>query len=173
MTPDLFAEREHLTSNAWISGCGRYRYCLERRWSNKTACVFIMLNPSTADATEDDPTIRRCIGFARLWGFGGVVVANLYAYRATDPRELRKADDPIGPENDEWLVRLLDHPTIVCAWGAHADDDRVDAFRWLVRDNARARPLYCLGVTKHGAPKHPLYLAKGTGLIEWRWGVLP
>ena len=171
MTPDLFAEPETVTSSAWISACGRYRYLLERRWSSKVACVFIMLNPSTADATVDDNTIRKCIGYARRWGFGGIVVANLYAYRATDPSELLKVEDPVGPENDEWIERLVNHPTIVVAWGNDADEDRVDEFKHLMHA-ATGWPvdklLYCMGTNKNGSPKHPLYLAKGTGLVEWR-----
>jgi hypothetical protein len=123
--------------------------------------VFVMLNPSTADATEDDPTIRRCLGFARSWGRTGLIVANLYALRSTDPRELWKHPDPVGPENDArlaWLARQ--YREIVCAWGANAKPERVARFRTIVRGNGGE--LVCLGTTKAGSPRHPLYLARDT-----------
>src|SRR6185312_12359012 len=110
-------------TSAYISDCGRYRYGLGREWDYpaKPALTFIMLNPSTADAEQDDPTIRRCIGFAKRDGFGALTVLNLYALRATDPRELERADDPKGPENDTMLrLHLKRGGTFVAAWGACA-----------------------------------------------------
>src|SRR5438128_11131670 len=100
----------------------RYRYRLWRRWDRSRAVVaFVMLSPSTADAMHDDPTIRRCVGFARAWGCGGVDVVNLFALRATDPRALRKAADPIGPANERHLRRAVRAAgLVVLAWGAHA-----------------------------------------------------
>ena len=98
-----------------------YRYRLERHWSGgEGLCAFIMLNPSTADARSDDPTIRRCIGFARRWGYGGLLVANLFARRATDPQELFAARDPVGGlANRDALLRVIDEAALIlCAWGA-------------------------------------------------------
>src|SRR3954454_15761859 len=97
-----------LEQNAVISACGRYRYLLSRQVGpGLRTATFIMLNPSTADATNDDPTIRRCIGFARQWGCGRLAVLNLFAVRATDPAEMKRADDPVGPENRDWFDRHL------------------------------------------------------------------
>ena len=117
--------------SAVISECGRYRYTLQRdgvvNASNGTV-VFCMLNPSTADASIDDPTIRRCRGFAERWGCAGLMVVNLYGLRATDPRELQRVSraDAIGPDNDEWLGKVAAAARdVVCAWGAGAAQDRV------------------------------------------------
>ncbi len=110
-------------SGAVISDCGKYRYTLEREWmTGQGTCLFVMLNPSTADASEDDPTIRRCIGFAQRWGYQRLTVGNLFAYRATDPLGLREVplDVAIGPENDDHLCDLSHGASlIVAAWGAH------------------------------------------------------
>src|SRR5689334_19453129 len=112
-----------LEDNAVISACGRYRYVLTRQVGpGSRRATFVMLNPSTADATNDDPTIRRCIGFAREWGCGRLVVLNLFAFRATDPADLKRAIDPVGPENRDWFERTLRPPhdgPLVCAWGVH------------------------------------------------------
>ena len=119
MNLDLFQTAP--TSTAEISPCGLYRYRLTRTWDAAApALLFVMLNPSTADASEDDPTIRRCLGFARRERAGGLVVANLFAFRATDPKALEDAADPIGPDNARWIetcVRETSGP-IVAAWGA-------------------------------------------------------
>src|SRR5690348_16099160 len=108
--------------DAVISDCGRYRYSLSRwGWDERSGrCVFIMLNPSTADASVDDPTIRRCINFAQGWGYGMLEVVNLFAWRATFPKELALAPDPVGPHNGEYLTRAITIGDItVCAWGRH------------------------------------------------------
>lgn len=149
-----------MRSTAKISEDGRYRYLLTRTWEESVwPLAFIMLNPSTADAHQDDPTIRRCIGFAKRFGFGGITVANLYAYRATKPADLWRAADPVGPENDGMLSGLLRSRAeadvlAIAAWGANAKPDRVRA----VLSLPGADRLQCLGVTKAGAPRHPLYL---------------
>jgi hypothetical protein len=129
--------------------------------------VFVLLNPSTADATLDDPTIRRCRSFAASWGNDGIIVANLYALRSPDPAYLWKHPNPVGPENDDHLYELsISHGRIVCAWGANAEIDRVCDVAKIFRD-AGAK-LFCLGVTRHGAPRHPLYVrADQPPLIEW------
>ncbi|WP_331708772.1 DUF1643 domain-containing protein [Pandoraea sputorum] len=156
--------------SAIISQCGQYRYTLTREphdaYTTRGTALFIMLNPSTADATVDDPTIRRCRGFARSWDCNGIVVANLYALRATDPAELWRHPEPVGPLNDFHLQRLaLEHETVVCAWGANARRERVAQVRALfTRPHHR---LMCLGVTKDGSPRHPLYVRADQPLIEW------
>lgn len=147
--------------DASISACGRYRWSLSRAWDPdllKPWVGFVMLNPSTADAVEDDPTIRRCIGLARAWGYAGVAVRNLFALRATDPRELFKADDPVGPENNRALLDLIGVcPVIIAAWGVHGAIR--DRGREVVRMFAAAgQSLACLGLTASGQPRHPLYL---------------
>jgi hypothetical protein len=144
---------------AEISECGRYRYTLGRQWGDGPLVTFVMLNPSTADAEMDDPTIRRCLGFARSWGAGALHVVNLYALRSTDPAALWVVPDPVGPDNDRHLAQhahlaVRDGAPIVAAWGANARQDRVAAVRALPGMDR----LQCLGVTKDGAPRHPLYL---------------
>lgn len=147
---------------AELSDCGRYRFMLWRRWDkSKARATFIMLNPSTADADNDDPTIRRCIGFARTWGYGGLRVVNLYAFRATKPADLWKATDPVGAGNLSWIERAVDPEGItVAAWGAHARDAEVREVRGLFYD--MGIPLHALKLTKDGQPGHPLYIAADT-----------
>jgi hypothetical protein len=155
--------------DAWISEDGRYRYRLKRTWiPSTTPVVFVMLNPSTADATVDDPTVRRCVAFAKAWGFGGMVVVNLYALRATNPKALWADPDPVGPYNDRELTAVaqsaaaLQFP-VIAAWGANARPDRVAAVRAL----PGMSNLRCLGTTKGGAPKHPLYLRADSALVAY------
>lgn len=152
--------------SAVISDDGRYRYQLGRRWNTRAVrAVFIMLNPSTADADVDDPTIRRCVSFAHRWGMGGMWVVNLYAFRATNPRELWLQDDPIGPENDAWIERAIRYEAlVVAAWGANARPDRVEQVLRVVG----AYRLQCLGTTKDGHPRHPLYVRNTTPLQPWQ-----
>lgn len=143
---------------ATISECGQYRYTLTREWlAGYGRVVFVMLNPSTADATQDDPTIRRCIGFAKALGAGALDVVNLYALRATNPRELWKVADPIGPDNDAHIRRVVqcEHVRyVIAAWGKNAKADRVRAFAKLVHPT----PLHALRTSADGTPHHPLYL---------------
>lgn len=151
-------------SGAMISDCGLYRYRLMRVWDTSLPLLeWIMLNPSTADASFDDPTIRRCIGFAKLWGYGGIVVHNLYALRATNPQVLLNySGDAIGPDNHWYLSHSIADCTIV-AWGAHV------AGRTRVADGLRIyrERLLCLGTTASGAPKHPLYVPSKTTPMRW------
>ena len=140
---------------------GKYRYLLWRNWDiSKQKAVFIMLNPSTADDTNDDPTLRRCIGFARSWDYGGVQVINLFAYRSTDPGELNGILDPIGELNRYYIEKVIGTAgIIVAAWG-------VNGPKGFVRENALSnvkkaldgRDIYCLDTTKAGEPRHPLYI---------------
>lgn len=154
------------TSSAVLSKCGLYRYRLDRRWGDGPTCGFIMLNPSTADAELDDPTIRRCIGFAKREGCGGLMVANLFAFRATNPEDMADAEDPDGPENQHFLLNMaerVDGP-LIAAWGAHWMADDLPA-RW-VRQAFGGR-LVCLGKTKGGAPRHPLYVKGDAPLVPF------
>lgn len=132
-----------------------HRYALTRAWGHGPQVTFVLLNPSTADESSDDPTIRRCIRFARDWGYAGLELVNLYAFRATKPKDLWKAVDPIGPENDLHLAEAARRSEIlVAAWGSNAKQARVDEVLSLPGfDN-----LTCLHVTKRGHPGHPLYL---------------
>jgi hypothetical protein len=147
---------------AQLSPCGKYRYLLERTWKTpQPYATFVMLNPSTADGTVDDPTIRKCIGFSHHWGLGGFYVVNLFAYRSTDPLGLLSAGDPVGPENDATIAKYLKQSAfLVFAWGAA----KTPAVRALMRE--RVMQLYtqhelpariwCLGRTADGYPFHPL-----------------
>ncbi|PND29022.1 DUF1643 domain-containing protein [Sinorhizobium sp. M4_45] len=158
-TLDMFATETK--SSAVISECDAYRYRLERHWDGEKAKVaFLMLNPSTADASQDDPTIRRCIGFAKAWGFGGLIVGNLFALRSTDPKALYDHPDPIGPDNDQHILAIAKSARkIVCAWGTHGslhDRGREVAERLEFFD------LVALKITADGQPGHPLYLAADT-----------
>ena len=154
--------------SATISDCRKYRYLLSRppvsKFPYKGTALFIMLNPSTADAEIDDPTIRRCRGFAEYWSCNGIVVANLYALRATNPKELWSSPYPVGVSNDVYLINLArEHETVVFAFGGNAKIDRVKQ----VYEIFKHRDILCLGVTKDGMPKHPLYLKGDTKLIQW------
>ena len=136
----------------------RYRYTLWRTWSEGDGHVlFIGLNPSTADETQDDPTVRRCIGFAKEWGFGGIYMLNLFAFRATMPKDLKKAADPVGPHNLGYLKTYCDPAGMnVACWGSHG---RFMGQGQRVID-IMGDHLQCFGLTKNGQPKHPLYLPK-------------
>jgi len=155
---------------ALISPCGTYRYWLSRPCEvahpETGTALFVMLNPSTADHTNDDPTIRRCRGFARRWGCNGLKVANLYALRSTDPAGLWRHPNPIGPDNDDHLMQLAaEHGDVVCAWGANAQQPRVETFTFLM--GKLGVRLWCLGTTKAGAPRHPLYVKSDQRLVRW------
>jgi len=148
--------RGNTVSGAVYSEDERYRYLLWRKWDDRPAATFLMLNPSTATEAVLDPTVMRCRMHARAWGYGGLVVANLFAYRATDPRELLTLDDPVGPANDATISHVIaEAPLLVCAWGAHGD---LNGRARQVLDLLRDTPLYVLGLTKGGQPRHPLYM---------------
>jgi len=153
-----------MQTGAVFDDTGQYRYRLWRIWNRHAARVgFVLLNPSTADATRDDPTIRRCLRFAAAWGFGGVEVLNLFAYRTPRPKLLFRAADPVGPDNDRYLhnaARRID--PLVLAWGNHGACLGRDLHVLNLLENGR--PLFCLGQTRLGQPRHPLYLAKLTEL---------
>jgi hypothetical protein len=152
-TPQLFRYPDKW---ATFSLCRKYRYDLWRRWAEGPYCMFIGLNPSTADETNDDPTVRRCIGYAKAWGYSALCMTNIFAWRDTDPSKMKAAAEPVGPENDAHLVRLSSAAAVViAAWGTHgAHLERGDAVQKLIRN------LHCLKLTADGSPGHPLYLAK-------------
>lgn len=132
-----------------------YRYKLWREWgADKRTLAFVMLNPSTADETEDDPTIRRCVNFAEDWGFGRLEVANLFALRATNPAELREHPEPVGPVNDTYLQDICDRAgKVIVAWGTKGS--LMNRGREVV--DMLDETLYALETTKEGHPNHPLY----------------
>lgn len=145
---------------AQFSPCRTWRYSLRRTWAFGPHVMVIGLNPSTADELTDDPTVRRCIRFARFWGYGGLFMMNLFGWRATDPRELRTAPDPIGVDNDRHLAEYARRASLVVyAWGNHgALGHRGDSvIKMIDAIEGIARPT-CLGRTQSGHPKHPLYL---------------
>jgi hypothetical protein len=155
-------------SEAQFSPCGLYRYTLRRTWGEAPPVLFVMLNPSTATAEQDDPTIRRCMGFAKQWGSGGLLVANLYALRSTDPKGLAAVDDPVGPENDLWIERLAGLALrVIVAWGASSgpDPDRPQRVRSLLLSGVDE--LWALGLSRSGAPRHPLYMPKDSNPVRW------
>ncbi len=152
-------------SGARFSRCRTWRYALWREWDASLPRVMLIgLNPSTADARRNDPTIRRCIGFARDWGFGGVWVLNLFAFRATYPDDLRAAADPVGPRNDEWLRRIgRQSARIVACWGNDgAFRGRSGRVRTMLGDR-----LEVIRLNGSGEPAHPLYLPKRLAPVPW------
>lgn len=157
--------------SATISACGQYRYWLERKWGKAAPQVFVMLNPSTADADADDQTIRRCIGFAKREDAGGLIVVNLFGLRSTDPKALISHADAIGPDNAEniglaLLSAAISGRPVICAWGAHSFAT-TQAGRLPRRASDFGAELTCLGATKEGHPRHPLYVRGDAPLIRW------
>jgi hypothetical protein len=143
--------------DASISACGTYRYWLSRWWGDGfRVATFVMLNPSTADAHADDPTIRRCIGFAKRLGANALRVVNLYALRSPDPDDIFEDPDPVGPRNDNTIYAERLSDWVIAAWGAHSAATPGRVAR--VRELLAGREVHCLGRTKSGAPRHPLYL---------------
>lgn len=140
----------------------KYRYTLWREWQDLFASkhqgivMFIGLNPSTADEALDDPTIRKCMGFVRRWGYAGLCMCNLFAFRATDPKEMKKQPDPVGPENNQFLADVAkEAPLIIAAWGKHGSFMARDA---AVQTLLAKRRIHCLSQNDDGSPEHPLYV---------------
>lgn len=152
-----------MRKQAIISDCGKCRYRLAREWGEGWRVVWLMLNPSTADASLDDPTIRRCIGFAKRWGFAGIDVFNLFALRATNPQELYTASDPIGPANDTYLAKIQER-LVIAAYGNHGvlyqrGQTVLDMLL------AAGNKVGVLGLSKTGQPNHPLYKPADTPIL--------
>lgn len=158
----------YVENDAVISDCGNYRYLLRRVWDHsKPRALFVMLNPSTADARQDDATIRSCVRLVSGMGYGSIEVVNVFGWRATDPSELAKAPDPVGPQNDPILEAAITRcDVVILAWGAHSMAARRG--REIASSVRSWKPaVYCLGKTKAGAPKHPLYIKSGTPLTAF------
>ena len=146
-----------MEKSAILSADRKYRYVLTRIWDEtKPTVVFIGLNPSTADEEVDDKTIRKCIGYAKRWGYGKLIMANLFAFRSTDPSLLKRVEDPVGPDNDSYIQKCVSESNLVIAcWGNHG--------KLLNRDKVLMGSLpnlVCLKRNKNGTPHHPLYLSK-------------
>lgn len=170
---------EFKTRQTVFSPCRKYRYCLWREWPtfdmfegcNEEECgsermrqylMVIGLNPSTADEKTDDPTIRRCIGFAKAWGFGALCMTNLFAFRATKPADMKRADNPSGEDNQHYLLQCASNAGIVlAAWGKHGSFLQQDLTvrQWM---GQIAVQLHCLGRNADDSPKHPLYVPAAT-----------
>lgn len=145
-------------SGASFSPCRAYRYSLWRKWGPEQDgyAMFVGLNPSTADETLNDPTVRRCIAFAKGWGYSGMFMTNIFAFRATDPEVMKAQAEPVGQENDDTLRRLARGAgVVVAAWGVHGKHAGRDS-----EVRALLPGIHCLKLTKKGAPGHPLYLKK-------------
>lgn len=158
-----------IARSAEVSDCGLYRWWLRRSWTfhnpdgihrpGKGVVCFVMLNPSTADGTQDDPTIRRCIGFAQAWGYDTLTVRNLFPWRATDPKELFNATTVTGGERgDVELLTAMTADLVVAAWGASVPFNRDVEALDLLTSTFPCKQIHCLELTKHGKPRHPLYV---------------
>lgn len=141
-----------------------YRYLLVRRWAPGPICMFAMLNPSLATEIQDDRTVARCRRFAQREGYGTLVVVNLYALRSPYPKDLKKVSDPVGPDNDDMIGRAAAvADLVVAAWGTNV----LDLARVALAVDRLGKPVYCLGTTKFGYPKHPLYLPADAPLVRF------
>lgn len=157
--------KDGVISHVVYSDCGAYRYSLTRSWDRaRPHCLWIMLNPSTADAHRNDPTVERCERRARTMGFGAFRVVNIFGFRATDPTDLRKAHVPVGPSNDRVVLRSVTgwaggpDDIVLCGWGAHGSH-RDRAAQLTSKLRRTGRPLHHLGLTAAGHPRHPLYVS--------------
>lgn len=157
--------------DAIFSPCRKYRYTLWRGWANDwdtNYAMFIALNPSTADEIQDDNTVRRCIRFAQDWGYSGLLMTNVFGYRATLPKDMMAITDPVGIDNDRYLAEYAKKAgVIIAAWGNHAThQNRHHQVVSLIPN------LHCLKITKAGMPGHPLYLSKNLRPIPYNLSVI-
>lgn len=161
---ERYSEAGGQRSRALFSPCGQYRYGLERVWSAGPALLYIMLNPSTADETRNDPTIERCQRRAVALGFGAMRIANLFAFRATRPRDLRRADNPVGPDNDALVLHWHREAGMTLAgWGTHGAHKGRGAGMAAQLEGA----VHTLGLTRDGHPRHPLYVSYAQEPCPW------
>ncbi len=172
MMAGVMIERCHeaggLRSRAIYSGCETYRYLLTRDWGQGVRLLYILLNPSTATEEKNDPTIERCERRARAMGYAGFGVANLFAYRSTDPRGLRLTADPVGPCNDEVITgAAATAGRVICGWGTHGTLLGRGATVAAMLRRTKA-DLQHLGLTAAGHPRHPLYVGYATQPAPWR-----
>ena len=160
----LFKDNNSKYSGAEFSKCRKYRYTLWRTWDeSKPKIMFLGLNPSTADETKNDPTVTRCINYSKLWGYGGMYMMNIFAYRTTYPVELKKQLDPIGPDNNNWIKKISKSvDKCVGAWGNDGEFlDRSIEIKGIVKN------LFCLKINGSGEPAHPLYLKSNLKPIKY------
>ncbi|MEO0455646.1 MAG: DUF1643 domain-containing protein [Cyanobacteria bacterium P01_A01_bin.114] len=178
----LTTVKDGIKRSAIFDATGQYRYSLERRWPEKSSpeklsleksstderkVVFIMLNPSRADAKQDDPTLRACMQFARIWGYSVLEVVNLFAYCTADPKVLKTVQEPIGEECDRALLAAAESATqIILAWGNWGQLLQRDQTVLKLLANC-APKMYCLGMTQAGQPRHPLYIKRTTSPIRF------
>jgi len=154
-------------SGAVFSPCKQYRYRLWRKWGGEPPAVFVMLNPSTADEVVNDPTVERCERRARMMGYGGLRVANIFAFRSTDPAQLYDHPDPVGPENNAAILESVrDAGIVICAWGGHGNLDGRGAQVLEMLRQAGVVPHY-LELNKDNTPKHPLYVGYEKQPTPW------
>jgi hypothetical protein len=161
---------EGITSTAEYDLLGEYRYYLNRRWApGGQTCTFVMLNPSTATEDQDDPTVAKCRRFSQQWGFNALTVANIFALRSTDPRNLYTHPDPIGLNNDTWILKAAREASlVVVAWGNHGRLlNRNDAVRRILFNSQDRLDVRCFRITKAGQPEHPLYQPFARELIRF------
>jgi len=154
-------------NGASFSPCRKWRYDLWRIWDPSLQRVaFIGLNPSTADETANDPTVTRCINYAKTWGYGGMHMLNIFGYRATDPKDMKSVEDPVGIGNTGVVTAIArECELIICAWGTHGGyRGRGKSMYHMLRS---MKDIHCLGTTKDGHPKHPLYLKKDLSPIPY------
>lgn len=159
------ANQKYLDASAAISDDGCYRYWLSRRLTpGERTVLFVGLNPSTADATQDDPTIRRCVGYARDWGFDWLLMGNIYAWRSTDPKKLKLVDEPVGPGNQDalkWMAQQAE--LVIAAWGKQ----RLTCYGYTLSKWVLSLPICrALGFNQDGTPVHPLYQPKNAPRLE-------
>ena len=154
-----------MKKDAVISKDNKYRYLLSRTWDDsKPIVAFIGLNPSIADDKIDDPTVNRCINFAKSWGYGGFYMLNLFAFRATEPKNMFKAESPIGDENDKYILKYSKQvDKVVCAWGNHGKYKERSTYIFNLINNT-----YYLKMNKSGEPAHPLYLKANLTPIQYK-----
>jgi len=156
-------------SGAAFSRCRRWRYLLWRRWdAAKPVANFLMLNPSTADELRLDPSCTRARNYAERWGYGALIVTNLFGWRATDPQEMKAVRDPVGRGNDAAILRAArEAALVVCAWGNHGEHlQRALRTKRLLEENRI--PLHVLRLNGGGHPAHPLYLPGGLNALPWQ-----
>ncbi len=170
MIPQIDLFGANAARGALLSDCGRYRYRLWRLWNRDAPVMtWVLLNPSTADASVDDPTLRKCIGFAKAHQHGGVILVNLFAWRATDPSELTGVADPVGPENDEHIRWACGAPmlgTVVAGWGAEKCAERRARSALMIMRGPDSRRVQCFGKSKNGHPRHPLYVPYSASMVD-------
>ncbi len=157
-----------MIKKANFSPCRKYRYTLTRTWDkNKGIVAFVGLNPSTADENRDDHTITHCINYAKQWGYGGLVMINLFAFKATAPANMKIADDPIGQKNDYWLLKIAKEVDLIIAcWGNPGTflNRGKDVYNLLKNHNMK-----CLKINETGEPHHPLYLPENSKPIKFEY----